>query len=206
MGVAIKHEPLTKPIKGQKMSFAEFLETEFDHNHYEWVNGEAVEMSAVEYSHALLLTYLVRVLGAFLEKHDAGVLLTEPFQMRVSETSSRAPDIQVLLNANVSRIKRVFTDGPADLVVELASPATRSVDRIEKFTEYEQGGVSEYWMLDPLRRRADFLQLQNGTYIPADLDDNGIYHSVILPGLWLDVACLWNRPPLTEILAKWGVA
>jgi len=204
MSVVITHERGAKPNSGQKMTFEEFLETEFDHNHYEWVEGEAVEMSAAEYSHALLCTDIIRLLGAFLERHDLGVLLTEPFQMKLGETiNSRAPDIQVILKQNLSRITRLYTNGPADLVIEIASPSTRSLDRGKKFEEYEIGKVPEYWLLDPLRRRADFLQLHNGTYIPAELDDNGHYHSRILPGLWLDVNWIWERPPIQDILARW---
>ena len=70
-------------------------------------------------------------------------------------------------------MKRLYLDGPADLVIEVVSPGNRGVDRGEKYVEYEQGGVPEYWLLDPERETHEFYQLRaNGLYelatIPAD--------------------------------------
>ena len=97
-------------------------------------------------------------------------------------------------------------EGPADLVVEIISPESRARDRGDKFYEYEQGGIPEYWLIDPVRQQAEFYQLgADGISRPAPIDDQGRYHSAALPGLWLQVSWLWEMPlpPLLSILKAW---
>jgi Uma2 family endonuclease len=69
-------------------------------------------------------------------------------------------------------------------------------DRGAKYYEYEQGGVREYWLIDPLREQAEFYHLgENGIYRPAALGEDGLYRSSVLPGFWLDPEWLWRDPP-----------
>lgn len=50
---------------------------------------------------------------------------------------------------HLDRLKETYLDGPADLVVGIVSPDSVGRDRGEKFYEYAQGGVPEYWLIDP---------------------------------------------------------
>ena len=71
----------------------------------------------------------------------------------------REPDILFIAREHLDRFRDTYLDGPADLVVEIISRDSRARDRGDKFYEYEQGGVREYWLLDYLRRQAEFYQL-----------------------------------------------
>lgn len=105
-----------------------------------------------------------------------------------------------------ARLKRLYLDGPADLVVEIISPGSRGVDRGDKFYEYEQGGVPEYWLIDPDRKQAEFyLRGEDGIHRPAPVGKDGVDHSQVLPGLWLKVDWLWQEPlpPLLDVLREW---
>jgi Uma2 family endonuclease len=79
-------------------------------------------------------------------------------------------------------------DGPADL--------------------YEQGGVREYWLIDPERRQAEFYQRDaEGIFRPVLPDADGMYRSAVLTDLHLRVEWLWQRPLLTplSVLREWGL-
>jgi Uma2 family endonuclease len=202
-----QHRPGTKPSPGETLSYDEFLESHFDHDHYEWVDGEIFEMPAVEDGHAELAGYLYYLLTTWVDEKDAGKVLQDPFQMRLPERpSGRQPDIQVILAKNLRRLKRMFMDGPADVVIEIVSSGSRVTDRQTKFSEYEQGGVREYWIIDPMRKQAEFYVLSKKRFIPAPVDEEGHFHSRTLPGVWLDVDWLWKRPPKKQILKLWGLA
>jgi Uma2 family endonuclease len=106
----------------------------------------------------------------------------------------RAPDILFVAKKNLRRLKKTYLEGPADLVVEIISPGSRGVDRGDKLYEYEKGGVREYWLIDPERRKAEFyIRSRDGSFELAPIDD-GIFRSTVLKGLWLRVEWLWQRP------------
>jgi Uma2 family endonuclease len=66
--------------------------------------------------------------------------------------------------------------------------------------------VREYWLLDYLRRQAEFYQLgSDGIYRLVPIDAEGIYRSAVLDGLWLKVGWLWQEPLpiLLSVLKEW---
>ena len=85
---------------------------------------------------------------------------------------------------------------------------------MDKFDEYEAGGVPEYWIIDnrSQRQRAQFYQLApNGQYQPVMVGDDGIYRSAVLPGFWLRIDWLWQAQPnvlraLAEIIGPEQIA
>lgn len=112
-----------------------------------------------------------------------------------------------MANKHLDRLKETYLDGPADLVIEIVSPGPDNVerDRGKKFYEYEQGGVSEYWVIDPQVRRAEVYRLRKGVYRLAFSGENGIYRSEALPGFWLRVEWLWQEPLPDVARAIWEI-
>jgi Uma2 family endonuclease len=90
--------------------------------------------------------------------------------------------------------------------VEVLSPGTEGTDRGDKFLEYEQGGVREYWLIDAVRKETIFYRRNEaGIYIRQELNAEGRYQTPLLPGFWLDTATLWleedDMPDTEAILA-----
>ena len=50
-----------------------------------------------------------------------------------------------------NQIKKNGYHGAPDLVAEVVSISSRSLDYIRKLVKYEHAGVREYWIVDPLR-------------------------------------------------------
>jgi Uma2 family endonuclease len=98
-------------------------------------------------------------------------------------------------------------DGGPDIAVEIVSRDSVTRDYNEKRELYQSAGVEEYWIVDPRAKRVQFLQLENGQYELAPLEDNRIFRSRVIPGFWLNVDWLLQRPVpraydcLHEILA-----
>lgn len=53
---------------------------------------------------------------------------------------------------------------PPDLVVEVTSPGTRSLDLVEKREAYADMGVPEYWVVDLTEQRVVAHRLAAGGY------------------------------------------
>ena len=194
------------PTSARKISYEEFLARCDDRNAAAWVDGEIIYMT-VSVDHNDLSVWLNRIISTFLEYFILGKLFADPFQMKTGpELPGRAPDVCILLNKNLWRLGRNLIVGPADLVIEVVNPESIGRDRGDKFVEYEQGGVSEYWIIDPLRKQADFyLRGEDGYFHAVSADSRGIFRSTILEGLWIEVAWLWRSPlpPLVEVLKAW---
>jgi Uma2 family endonuclease len=192
-----------------KMTYEEFLDWADEDTHAEWVDGDVIIMSPASSRHQRISSFLHCVIKIFVEVRGLGEILPDGIQMRVGpKRSGREPDLLFVAKENLSRIKEAYVDGPADLVVEIISPDSVERDRIAKYREYEQGGVREYWLIDPLRDEAEFYQADpNARYRLAALEPDGRYHSAVLEGFRLDPAWLWQMPlpPTLTVLKEHGV-
>lgn len=179
----------------KKLSYEEFLNRDDEFNTAEWVDGEIIYMT-VSTLHNSLSGFLVTILTMFVQQFEIGVLHYEPFQMKTGPNlPGRSPDLMIILNKNLSRLKKNHLDGPADLVIEVVSLESAARDLMDKYREYEQGGVQEYWILDPIRKVADFFVRGEDGYFHEVLPDaSGKFNSVILEGLWVNVEWFWQSP------------
>ena len=199
-------EMLQVPVVTGGISFEEFLSA-YDGVHAEWVDGSLVPMSPVSDRHQDIVDFLAALLRHLVEATDAGIVRTSQLAMHL-ERSARVPDILFLSAAHLDRRKETFVEGPADLVIEVASPESRGRDRGEKFYEYEQGGVPEYWLIDPARKTVDLYGLdEQGQYAAIVATASTRLESAVLQGFWIDPAWLWSdpMPKLDYVLKQWGL-
>jgi Uma2 family endonuclease len=192
-----------------KMTYEEFLDWCDEDTLAEWVDGEIVITSPASRVHQDLAGFLAAVLRAYVEERGIGQIFIPPFQMKTGpDLPGREPDLLFMTKKTLKRLKQTYLDGPADLVVEIVSPDSRLRDRGEKLAEYEAGGVREYWVLDPTDRRGDFyVRAADGRYERKRSDDQGIYHSQVIDGLWLRERWFWKNPlpKVLSILRELGV-
>jgi Uma2 family endonuclease len=207
----LQSQPVALPSPGiqtNRMSYDEFLERADEFTWAEWVNGEVIVLSPASQRHQLISGFLNTILRLFIEVHSLGEVLIAPFQMKLGPNlSGREPDLLFISNKNKDRLKANRLDGPADLVIEIISPESFIRDRGEKYIEYEMAGVKEYWIIDPIRKQAEFYFLEDGMYQLAYVEKDGIFHSREIDGLWIDVNWLWQDPlpPTLPILKQLNI-
>jgi Uma2 family endonuclease len=173
------------------VSEEDFLEKYAEH-HCEWVNGTVIKMAPATEEHDELLRYGARLFEAYFELKPIGILRQMPFLMKLSTGKFREPDLLVVLQSNPNKLTNTVMQGAADICVEIVSQESITRDRGEKFEEYEQLGVGEYWIWDPLRSEAIFYRLnKKGLYVRYSEDSDGNYHTPLLPGLAVHVPTLW---------------
>lgn len=176
------------------MTYEEFLNWADEDTLAEWVEGKVVVTSPASLRHQRLVHFIAGALAAFASLEDLGDVITAPFQMKLPR-SGRVPDVLFVATAHRARLQPTFLDGPADLVAEILSPESVGRDRGDKFFEYQEAGIPEYWLIDPVTRRAEFYQLDGyGAYTLLAPDAGSTYRSRGVPGFWLDVTWLWQDP------------
>lgn len=192
-------------VEGSTMSFEEYLEA-YDGVHAEWVDGRVYVMSPGNERQSDLSLWLAALIRYWAGKHGLGRTYLPNYSVRLSETSAREPDVFFVRTEHLDRVHETFVEGAADLIIEVTSPSTRGVDRGEKYYEYEQAGVPEYWLIDPIRQRVEAYRLAaGGDYQRVDLGDPEVLHSDALPGMLIPVAWMWRAPlpELHEVFRQW---
>jgi len=183
-----------------KVTFEEF--TRMEERNIEWIDGRIVKYMSCSFSHEELFAFLLGVLRMYVAKHNLGKVLGSRFAMRTKMSRGREPDLIFVANENLDKIKPTFLDGGADLVIEIVSPDSVERDKFEKFWEYEEVKIREYWLIDYESKISEFYCLDEaGRYQLAEITD-GIYHSKIIKDFWLKTDWLWNLPSEFDVLKE----
>ena len=81
-----------------------------------------------------------------------------------------------------------YLEGATELVVEIAA-SSAAIDLGDKKRAYRRSGVQEYIVWQVFDQKIDWFQLQDGDYVSL-APDEGVLHSQIFPGLWLNVEAM----------------
>jgi len=79
--------------------------------------------------------------------------------------------------------------GAPELVVEISASSV-SIDLGAKMTAYARNGVREYIVWQTFDAVITWFSLQDGDFVPIPPDGNGVVHSLVFPGLALDVGAM----------------
>ena len=120
-----------------------------------------------------------------------GVRLSANASVRLDWNNEPQPD--TLLRIDPGGRSQLDEDGyligAPELVVEVAA-SSASRDLNEKLAVYERHGVQEYLVWRTVDQCIDWFERVEGTYQPLPVDDHGVVHSHVFPGLALAVDAL----------------
>ena len=81
-----------------------------------------------------------------------------------------------------------------DWVCEVLSPGTTAVDRAEKLPIYAAHGVAHAWLVDPLEKTLEVLQLEGGRWLLLGVHRNDArVRAAPFDAIELELAALWAR-------------
>jgi len=180
-----------------------------DVSRVEWVNGEVERMAPPNFDHVDAQGWLASILRLYVEFHELGVVVGPEYMIRLAlpKPRRRIPDLQYIAQSRTHLIKKDGFHGPPDLAVEIVSPDDPARDYRVKYLEYEEAGVKEYWILDPMLQLSHFhTRGRNGTYSEIE-PIGGKIHSKVVKGFWLDPKWLFaaKRPTALSVLKLLGV-
>src|SRR5207247_1363422 len=99
--------------------------------------------------HENIFRFLLTLLSIFLDETRAGVVRGSRYPMRLDASWSPEPDLLVVRESRRHLMTSQRLDGPADMVVEIASESDPGLDYREKLPRYRQAGIEEIWIVDP---------------------------------------------------------
>lgn len=128
--------------------------------------------------------------GFVAAKQLGGDVFVNRYAFRLTDIRAPEPDVAYVSAARLHLVDERWMRGGPDVAVEIVARDSRQRDYHEKWQAYLEAQVGEYWLIDPIGRRVEFLQLIDGRYEPIPLDANRIFRSTALPGFWLDIEWL----------------
>ena len=119
-------------------------------------------------------------------------LYPTPFDVSLPRTAGGEtvvqPDLCVI--CDLAKLTEQGCTGAPDLIIEILSPGNSKREVRDKYALYEESGVREYWLVDPLDRHVLRYVLRDGTFVglaPRTEDDEAI-EAQALPGFAVDGA------------------
>lgn len=164
-----------------------------DGQRWELIDGEAFAMAP-----APVVDHQIIVGAMFAQLHQQlrgkpckpmlsplDVLLPRSQEADDDVTTTVQPDLLIVCDS--SKIHHKFVRGAPDFVVEVVSPGNASHDHVRKRRRYEQAGVRELWLVDPVERVLWAYTLTDGAYALVAVQELvGTRALAILPEVGVD--------------------
>ena len=155
-----------------KLTFEEYLTyDDGTDNRYELEDGVLIPMTPASPIHSDIIELLYDSFKAEIKRLGLDWKVKQgDVGIRTRLSRFRQPDIAIIQAEDWRRLrhfkKSAILEVPALLVVEVVSPGEDNENRdyVKKMTEYEEFGIAEYWIIDPLIEQVMINFLMNGSY------------------------------------------
>jgi Uma2 family endonuclease len=187
-----------------KYTFDEFCFLVKDGQKADLIDGVIYMASPDNSEHDELIVWLMRLLGDFVDVFDLGRISGSRRAYRLGDRNSPEPDISFVRKERLHLSRKGFFDGSPDLALEIVSQESVDRDYHQKRLQYEQAGISEYWIIDEEQKKVTLLRLDTKGKYREVRPRKGVLHSQVLPGFWIRVNWLWTetRPRKADALAQ----
>ena len=129
---------------GALLTYEDLRELPDDGRRYELIDGALVVTPAPGGPHQIVVGSLYRLLWE--ARPPGATVLVAPIDFVPRPDSALQPDVVVVEGEEASRARLTR---PPQLVVEVISPTSRSIDLGAKRYSYANAGVPHYWVVDP---------------------------------------------------------
>lgn len=163
------------------------------------INGVLVMTPSPLSIHQLAVGNLLVELTSFVHDHKLGHVVPGPMDVQFSDENIFQPDILFVSHERAEIITNRRIMGAPDLIVEVLSRTTGYYDLLVKKTVYEEHGVREYWIVDPMKRFIRVLVNNGDGFVQHTKDQSvGMVRSTILDGFEVDLAAIFGSVPTTK--------
>jgi len=195
-------ERVNEELVKERQKGQEFYDLVHDNMKAEFINGEIIIHSPVVKDHNDATLGLLALLDHYVIKHDLGYVGVEKVMVRFTRNDYE-PDLCFFGKSKSKDIKQGQRLFPVpDMVVEVRSPSTAKRDEGVKYSDYEQHGVSEYWLIDPEKEIVRQYHLVDGEYQLAIKAADGIISSKAVNGFEIPIRAIFDTEIRLETLKK----
>ncbi|HEY9196881.1 MAG TPA: Uma2 family endonuclease [Mucilaginibacter sp.] len=129
----------------------------------------------------------------YINKDRKGQWLYSPIDVKFDEGNVLQPDMLYISEERKSDLIKERIEGAPDLIIEILSPSNAYYDLRQKKDIYEQYGVKEYIIIDPIQQNADLYILKEGVYhLHKKAQNTEVLQSLLLPGFEIEISKLFQ--------------
>jgi Uma2 family endonuclease len=192
-------QTVRNPSSRKRLTYQDLLGLPEDLLRHELIDGEHLMSPAPNSKHQRVVVNLAWLIRAYLEDCPMGRVYVAPYDVVFSDFDVAEPDL-LYVSAERERLllKERCLAGAPDLVIEVLSPSTARIDAGKKRWLYGRYGVSEYWIVDPLKetirvyRLADGLLQHSSELVRGDGTSVPSLSTPLLPGLEIPLATVFD--------------
>ena len=177
----------------KQYTYADYLTWRFDER-VELIRGWISRMSPAPLRiHQGIAAALTVQVGVYLLNKKCK-LYPAPFDVRLTNkrksvpnksiTSVVQPDLSII--CDIEKLDEKGCIGSPDWIIEILSPGNTRKEMKEKFSLYEENGVREYWIVDPVHLMVQVFDLKDdkfawrSNYVKEDLIPVGIFEDFFI--------------------------
>lgn len=161
---------------------------------YEIIDGVLYMSPPPTINHQDVATELIARMRIHTRLHKLGVVLAAPSGVHLpTQPVPVEPDILFVRHERRQIIGERYVEGAPDLVVEVLSRSNADYDRTTKYAQYEQAGVTEYWLVNYWDETITIYNLVDQHYRLTGVFQNGdTATSQVLTGFQIAVTDLFH--------------
>ena len=188
--------PLRKECK--KYNYSDYLSWD-DDERWEIIDGIAYMMAAPLWQHQSVLGNVYNKIYNFLKDKECRVFLA-PFDVRLPDGDKADEEIETVVQPDITiicdklKLKGTGYFGVPKFIAEVLSPNTAAYDKKIKLKKYEEAGVKEYWIIDPLNKMVDvFILNEHMEYNKSKIySDEDTVNLITFPEIEIDLKDVFN--------------
>lgn len=183
-----KGQPVITHIDNKKRNYTEEHYNQLPKNApFQLIQGKLIYMPSPFDTHQKVLGKLHVKIYLHLEAHDLGEVRFAPLDVKFDKDNIFQPDLLFISNERKHIIQNHIIGAP-DLVVEITSKGTKSVDEKEKKEIYGKYNVLEYWIINTQKKYIEVFNNKKGKLkLVKKISEKGLIPSTVLPKLSLNL-------------------
>jgi len=176
------------------VTYEQYAQMPDDGRRYEILEGMLQMTPSPTTKHQRVSGNLYFILRSHVAERDLGEVFDAPLDVVLSSTCVLQPDLVYVSRAREQIINEQNIAGAPDLVVEIVTPATASMDRVTKAQLYARYGVPYYWVVDPDQQTVEEFRLERGIYMPVRQWEGGDrFAPELFPGLEIELSGVFRK-------------
>lgn len=119
----------------------------------ELIDGKLYAMAPPSFTHQKISFSLARKIADYIDSKKGNCeVIPAPFAVNLNADDNTwlEPDISIICDK--TKISEKGCNGAPDWIIEVISPSTQSRDYLKKLWLYQNSGVREYWIINPIMK------------------------------------------------------